>query len=132
MKQRKVQVPAVVDWNWIEQTGLLEGLEPFLEKSFAGVHGPFICMGWRRLFQIQEVVYKELVVENLAIVSFRRKIGALEKKNITFCLKGERRELNLTDLALRTEIYLSSEVHTDYYMEFITGSIKLTEGFKAE
>lgn len=88
MKQRKVHVPAVVNWHWIEQIGLLEGLEPFLDKSFAGVHGPFICMGWRRLFQIQEVVYKELVVEFLTTVSFRCKIGVLEEKNITFCLQG--------------------------------------------
>lgn len=78
------------------------------------------------------MVYKELVVKLLATISFRRKIGALEENYITFCLRRERRELNLTDLALRTEIYLPYEVQTDSYKEFITGSIKLTEGFKAE
>ncbi|CAI9288108.1 unnamed protein product [Lactuca saligna] len=45
---------------------------------------------------------------------------------------GGRRELSLTELALRTEIYLPSKVHTNAYMEFITGSNKLTEGFKVE
>ncbi|CAH1451257.1 unnamed protein product [Lactuca virosa] len=75
MKQRKVHVPAVVDWHWIGQTRLMEGLEPYLDKAFNSIHGQFVCMGWRRLFEIQEVVYKELVVEFLATVSFTRKYG---------------------------------------------------------
>lgn len=60
----------------------------------------------------------------------------MEKGNITFCLGGERRELTLAELAMRTYIYiyiyLLTEVHIDSYLEFITGSIKVTKGFKAE
>ncbi|CAH1422232.1 unnamed protein product [Lactuca virosa] len=75
MKQRKFHVPVVVDGQWIGQTGLMEGIEPYFDKAFDGIHGQFVCMGWRRLFQIQEVVYKELVIEFLATVSFARKYG---------------------------------------------------------
>lgn len=32
-------------------------------------------MAWQRLFQIQEVIYKELEIKILATVPFRRKIG---------------------------------------------------------
>ncbi|CAH1453827.1 unnamed protein product [Lactuca virosa] len=64
---------------------------------------------WRRLFQIQEVVYKELVVELLASASFRRKIGTLEEANLTFGLGGERHELSLADFMIKTKIYLPSE-----------------------
>ncbi|CAH1436194.1 unnamed protein product [Lactuca virosa] len=114
----------------MEQVGFLEGIEPFLAKSCNGVQGRFMCMAWRRVFDIQEIVYKELVVEFLATVSFRRKIGALENGNVTFCLGGERRELSLAELAMRTEIYLPIEFHTNSYLEFITGSIHTTDGFK--
>ncbi|CAH1453619.1 unnamed protein product [Lactuca virosa] len=69
MKERKVHVPAEVNW--------------------------FVCMAWRRFFHIQDVVYKELVVEFLATVTFRRQIGIHEPKNITFCLGREvQAELN--------------------------------------
>ncbi|CAI9288360.1 unnamed protein product [Lactuca saligna] len=56
-------------------------------------------------FQIQEVVYKELVVEFLATVFFKRKDGIYDKDNLTFCLGRERRALSQADFALRTEIY---------------------------
>lgn len=36
MKQRKVHVPTIVDWGWIEQVGLLEGIEPFLVNLLMG------------------------------------------------------------------------------------------------
>ncbi|CAI9268352.1 unnamed protein product [Lactuca saligna] len=65
-----------------------------------------MCMAWRRLFQIQEIVYKELVIECLATVSSRRKISALEDGNLTFYLGEERQELRLAELVMRIEIYL--------------------------
>ncbi|CAI9303858.1 unnamed protein product [Lactuca saligna] len=52
MKQRKVHVLAVVDWHWMGQTGLTEGIEPYVEKAFNTFHGKFVCMEWRQLFEI--------------------------------------------------------------------------------
>ncbi|CAI9301611.1 unnamed protein product [Lactuca saligna] len=121
---------STVYWGWIEQVGLLEGIKPILVKSFDGVQGRFMCMAWKRLFQIQEIIYKELVIEFLATVSFRRKIGSLENGNLTFCLGGERRDQSLVEFAMRTEIYLPSEVHTESCIEFITGCIRIAKGFK--
>ncbi|CAH1412457.1 unnamed protein product [Lactuca virosa] len=132
IKKRKVHVPTVVDWHWIGQTGLMEGIEPYLDKAFNSIHRLFVCMGWRRLFEIQEVVYKELVIEFLAMVSFARKDGIFVEDNLSFCLGGERRTLILADFELRTRIYLPSEVHSEAYQQYITGGIRITEGFKAE
>ncbi|CAH1437018.1 unnamed protein product [Lactuca virosa] len=132
MKQRKVHVPAVVDWHWIGQTGLMEGIETYLDKAFNSIHGPFVCMGWRRLFEIQEVGYKELVIEFLAMVSFARKDGIFVEDNLSFCLGEERRTLSLADFALRIHIYLPSKVHSEAYQQYIVGGIRITEGFKAE
>ncbi|CAH1453863.1 unnamed protein product [Lactuca virosa] len=132
MKQRKVHVPTLVDWHWIGQTGLMEGLEPYLDKAFNSIHGQFVCMGWRRLFEIQEVVYKELVVEFLATISFARKDGIFVEYNLSFCLGGERCTLCLADFALRTQIYLPSEVLSEVYQQYIARCIQITKGFKVE
>lgn len=122
----------MVDWHWIEQTGLLEGIEPYLVRNFARVDGQFMCMGWRWLFQIQELVYKELVLEFLATVSFMRKDGAFDEDNLTFCLGGERRTLSHADFVSRTEIYVPSRVHSKPYLQYIIRSLRITEGFKVE
>lgn len=114
VKKRKVDVPAFVDWHWMGQTRLMEAIEPHLNNVFKGVHGQFTCLGWRWIFEIQEVVYKELVHEFLATISFARKVGIYADDNIKFCLGGEIRSLSLADFALRTEIYLPSEVHLEY------------------
>ncbi|CAH1433904.1 unnamed protein product [Lactuca virosa] len=132
LKQRKVHVPAVVNWQWFSETGLLEALDPYLHKMFESIHGPFVCMGWRRIFQIQETVYKELVVEFLSTVSFARKAGIYADDNLTFCLGGERRSLTLADFSLRIGIYLPSEVHSESYQQYIANCVRDVEGFKAE
>ncbi|CAH1417605.1 unnamed protein product [Lactuca virosa] len=132
VKNRNVHVPAVVDCQWMSETGLMEAIEPYIDKSFNGVHGQFLCLGWRQIFQIQEIVYKELLIEFLAMVSFARKDGIYADSNLTFCLGGERRTLSLADFALRAEIYLPSEVHSESYQQYIAGCVRNTEGFKEE
>ncbi|CAH1447366.1 unnamed protein product [Lactuca virosa] len=132
MKQRKVHVPAVVDWHWIGQTGLMEGIEPYLDKAFNSIHGKVVCMGWRRLFEIQEVEYKELVIEFLAMISFARKHGIFAKDNLSFCPGGERRTLSLADFAIRTEIYLPAKAHSEPYQQYIAKYVPIIEGFRAE
>ena len=78
------------------------------------------------------MVYKELVYEFLATVSFARKDGIYADDNLIFCLGGERRSLSLVDFALWVGIYLPAEVHTPLYQQFIAASIRNIEGFKAE
>lgn len=83
-KERKVYIPVKINWHWMEEVCLSEALEPYLTKSFGGVQGRVVCMDWRRLFRIQEPVYKELCVEFLAIMYFRKKKGVHEKKTSLF------------------------------------------------
>ncbi|CAI9271401.1 unnamed protein product [Lactuca saligna] len=80
----KVHVPVEVDWQWIGSSGLMEAMEPYLDKVFNGVQGQFMCLGWRRIFEIQEVFYKELVYEFLATVSFARIDGIYVDDNLIF------------------------------------------------
>lgn len=119
-------MPAVVDWQCMSETGLMEALEPYLDKSFNGVHGQFLCLRWRSIFQIQEIVYKELLIEFLATVSFARKDGIYTDNNLTFFLCRKRHTLSLADFALRTEIYLPSEVHSESYQQYIAGGVRNT------
>lgn len=76
----------------------MDALEPYLTKVFNGVNGQFTFMDWRRLFRMQELVYKEPCVEFLATIRFRKIKGIHDRKNITFFLGGEHRELSLRDL----------------------------------
>lgn len=75
-------------------------------------------------------MYKELCVEFLATVQFRKKKGVHDRKNITFCLGGEIRELSLANFDMRTKLYLPSEGHTESYIEFIAQCLTTNEGFK--
>ncbi|CAI9282079.1 unnamed protein product [Lactuca saligna] len=122
MKKRRVHVPAFIDWHWIGQKGLMDAMDPYLDKLFNGFHGQFMCLGWRRISEIQEVVSKELVYEFLTKVYFARKYGIYDDDNLTFSLGGERCSLSLTDFALRTRIYLPSEVHTELYQQLIAAA----------
>lgn len=70
LKERRVHVSANISWTWMDEVGLSEAIEPFLTNDFDGVQGCFVCMGWRRLFHIQEHMYKELCMEFLAMVHF--------------------------------------------------------------
>ena len=47
LKKRKVHVPVEVDRHWIGNSGLMEAMEPYLDKVFNGVQGQFMCLGWR-------------------------------------------------------------------------------------
>lgn len=68
----------------------------------------------------------------MATVSFKRQIGVLEEKNLTFCLGEVTLELSLAEFVMRTEIYLSSEVHIESYLEFIARCSLTTDEFKDE
>lgn len=63
---------------------------------------------------------------------FRRKDDIYDEDSLTFCLSGERRALSLADFALRTEIYLPSEVHSKAYLQYIADCVRIIEGFKVE
>ncbi|CAI9301117.1 unnamed protein product [Lactuca saligna] len=65
------------------------------------------------------VLAMELVIEFLARVSFARKDGIYADNNLTFCLGDERHALSLADFALRMEIYLPSEVHSESCQQYI-------------
>lgn len=69
-------------------------------------------------------------MEFLAIVQFWKKKGIHDRQNIIFCLRGEQRKLNLADFALRSELYLPSEVHTVSYTELILVCINFNKEFK--
>ncbi|CAH1424455.1 unnamed protein product [Lactuca virosa] len=89
-------------------------------------------MGWRRLFETQEVMYKDLVIEFLATISFARKDGIFAEDNLSFFLGGERRTLSLVDFAIRKGIYIPAKAHSEAYQQYTVRCVRITEGFRAE
>lgn len=77
------------------------------------------CTRWRRLFQIQELVYKALCLEFYVTISFRGRADAFDMENLTFCLGGERRECSVAELAWRLDLYNRSEAMTKDFGVFL-------------
>ena len=76
-----------------------EQTEPSLTNLFSQDGVQITCMGWRRLFRLQEHVYVELCVEFFATVHFLKQDGINDLKKLTFCLRGQRMELSLAKLS---------------------------------
>ncbi|CAH1450007.1 unnamed protein product [Lactuca virosa] len=116
LRERRVHVPQEINWTWMVEVGLSKAIKPFLVQSFDGTQGQFVCTAWKILFHIQEPVYKELVVEFLATVAFRKKMVFMSQQTSPF-VWGERRELSLAEFAMMMELYLPSEIHTESYID---------------
>lgn len=84
LKERKVHIPAEINWSLMEEVGLSEALEPFLTKSFDGVQGRFVYLAWKRLFWIQEPVHNELCMGFLATMHFFKKKCVHDRKTSLF------------------------------------------------
>lgn len=69
-KKKEFYVPNEVNWTWIGQVGLEDSINPYLTKVFIQDRIQITCDGWRRQFQIQELVYRELCLELFSTVSF--------------------------------------------------------------
>lgn len=76
----------------------MEALDPFFIKEFVGDGVRITYMGWRRLFIIEEPIYKELCVELLNIFRSRKREEIHDTGKFNFCLGGERRECSMAEL----------------------------------
>lgn len=80
-------------------------MNPYLKKIYVDDGVRITCIGWRRLFLIQEPMYKELCFEFLSTIRFRGRTYMFDTDNLLFCLGGERRECNVAKLASRMDLY---------------------------
>lgn len=86
LRTKAIDIPPIMDYNWIQVADLLEQVEPYLTKLFVQDGVRLTCMGWRRLFRIKESVYMEICVEFFSSINFRKLDDVNDPKNFTFCL----------------------------------------------
>lgn len=105
LKKKEFYIPNELNWTWIEQVGLADSLNPYLTKVFMQDGVQITCDGWKRLFRIQEPVYRELCLEFFSTVIFCAGDGYYNPKALTFFLGGEYRECSMADLGWRMGLY---------------------------
>lgn len=89
LKKREFYIANEVNWEWLEQVGLVEAMNPYVTKIFMNEGVRITCIGQKRLFQLQKPVYKELCLEFNATIRFKGRSDAFDIENLTFCLGGE-------------------------------------------
>lgn len=119
LKVREFYIADEVNWEWLEQFGLVNVMNPYSTKIFIGDEVWITCTGWRRLFQLKEQVYKELCLEFYDIVWFRGGDDVFNMKSLTICLGGEWKEHSVVELAWRLDIYNRSEAMTEAFGVFL-------------
>jgi len=72
LANRAVEIAPTLDWGLATQKGLTGRLEQFMTYTLLDEGGVplFTCHGWRRLFRLRAVVYRELALEFFATVEF--------------------------------------------------------------
>lgn len=66
---REFAITPTINWAKLNKIGILERLNPYLTNSFEENGVTITCNGWRNLFSVKELVYKELCVELFSTVS---------------------------------------------------------------
>lgn len=73
----------------------------YLTKVFINNRLRITCSVWRKLFQLQEPIYRELCLEFYATVTFRGGDDYYSTNALTFHHGGEYRECSIAELAWR-------------------------------
>ncbi|CAH1437279.1 unnamed protein product [Lactuca virosa] len=56
LHSRNIVIAPTIDWDWLDHRGIMDQVNPYLNKFFEGDGMSFVCNGWRNIFGIQEVV----------------------------------------------------------------------------
>lgn len=91
LRLKYIHVPPMIDWDWIREVRLEEGVTIYLTKMFNYRGVRLTCIDWRRLFHLQEPIFMEICVKIFATAQFRKRNNDDDKGNFTFCLGEEAR-----------------------------------------
>lgn len=119
IKEKEFYFPNELNWSWLEQVSLVEVMGPYLPKVFINNGVRITYSTWRRLFQLQEPVYRELCLEIYVIVTLWGGNDYYNKNTLTFYLGGEYRECSIVELAWRMGLYDQAKVKTEAFGEFL-------------
>lgn len=105
LKKKDFYLPNELDWQCLEQWGLVGEMNPYLTKVFIQDEVRITCDAWKRIFQLQQPVYQELCWEFYSTVTFRGGDNYFDTNVLTFMLRVEFRECSTVELAWRMGLY---------------------------
>ena len=70
LKKRHVKVGRTLDWNLLDRLVARGHIDCYLSQKFPTGNLSFNCNAWRRTLNMKEPIYKELVIEFIALYEF--------------------------------------------------------------
>ncbi|CAI9283146.1 unnamed protein product [Lactuca saligna] len=118
---KEIDIAPSFDWELATRTGLAALIQGFLQYTHSNASGVdlFVCQGWARLFQIQEPVYREFLLEFYATVSYDHRKALEDRTAFAFRLGGVSRECCVIELATRVGIYTADETRSVHFLAFL-------------
>ncbi|KAJ9542581.1 hypothetical protein OSB04_029087 [Centaurea solstitialis] len=133
IKTRQIVVPRTPDWTLLQTLEIDGDVKAVLEKHAIGENRLeyYICKAWDRVFNINEILYRELILGFVATYTFNP-IKATEdcrEKCITFRLGRIWRTLLLAEFGVAWGIYTQAEVNDPDFEEYMVATSKTPKGF---
>lgn len=130
---RQIVIPRRIDWETLNNLGVANRIRAVLEKHATGEDGHeyFICNAWERIFEINEPLYRELILEFVASFVFDATKATVDchEPCMTFRLGGIWRSLSLADFGVALGIYTQAEVNDLGFDEYMVATEKKPESF---
>ncbi|KAJ9539170.1 hypothetical protein OSB04_031903 [Centaurea solstitialis] len=133
IKTHQIVVPRRPDWTLLQTLEIDGDVKAVLEKHAIGENGLeyYICKAWDRVFNINEILYRELILEFVTTYTFNP-VKATEdcrEKCVSFRLGGTWRSLSLAEFGVALGIYTQAEVNDPGFEEYMVATSKTPEGF---
>ena len=111
--KREIEVPRAIDWGTLASLGIDHDVRYHLTKSLVSDEEiVFISLAWENIFNLKEILYKELICEFYATVRFDQECtDYLQENTFKFRLGGEERSCSIMELSWRCGMF-SKDVAT--------------------
>ncbi|KAJ9562340.1 hypothetical protein OSB04_007500 [Centaurea solstitialis] len=133
IKSSQIFVPRRPDWTLLQTLEIDGDVKAVFEKHAIGENGLeyYICKAWDRVFNINETLYRELILEFVATYTFNP-IKATEdcrEKCINFRFGRIWWTLSSAEFGVALGIYTQAEVNDPGFKEYMVATSKTPEGF---
>ncbi|GJR46000.1 hypothetical protein Tco_1314103 [Tanacetum coccineum] len=132
---KQIYKPCIVYWGLLNNMGYAEEIEEMLETKVYEMGGDeelFTSDAWRRVFDINELVYSKLCHEFYATYEFDEIVtdkDLMSKKLIKFRLGGCGHTLTILEFSRRLELYTSDEIHDEGFETYFLRGLRNDDHF---
>lgn len=135
---KDIYSPSIVDWALLKNLGCGEEIEEMLEIRLIEAEGEeelFVSEAWKRAFNIQEVIYKELCQEFFSSYQMDEDVSQEDictKRILKFRLGGSAHQLSLVEFARFLGLYRFKELNEEGFEIYFQKGLRDDGEFNAE